>query len=42
MEKKLVTFLDSAQRTIIAEEVEQDSTAITISNPVGRCDCQAR
>lgn len=34
MEKKLITFLDSAQRTIIAEEKEVTDTTVEVSNPV--------
>jgi hypothetical protein len=34
MEKKLITFLDSAQRTIIAEEKEVTDTMVKVSNPV--------
>ena len=31
---KLITFLDSAQRTIIAEEKESTDTSVSVSNPV--------
>ena len=34
MSKKLITFLDSAQRTIIAEEKEVTADALVVLNPV--------